>query len=143
MRIRRRTRPALRRRACSGLWKALHERLRVWTKGGIWEQILAYVIVKDDSIWTLWWTFSVGSTATGLWSPPVTFEKSQSQAREASRHAAGLVRVVAWRWCTGGSRSHLLDRCADVAQAAGDDELTIIGQRYPAVHIVPPVQHVR
>jgi transposase len=45
-----------------GPWKALHQRLRVWTKDGIWEQILEHLIVKDDSIGTVEWAFSIDST---------------------------------------------------------------------------------
>ncbi|GGM15133.1 hypothetical protein GCM10010102_08330 [Promicromonospora citrea] len=45
-----------------GPWKTLHERLRVWTKDGTWEQILDRVIVKDDSVGVVGWTFPVDST---------------------------------------------------------------------------------
>ncbi|WP_253836688.1 IS5 family transposase [Promicromonospora thailandica] len=69
-----------------GPWKTLHERLRIWTKDGTWEQILEHVIVKDDSIGTLEWTFSVDST--NVW---------------AHQHAAGARKRGAAR--PGGSTS--------------------------------------
>ena len=69
-----------------GPWKTLHERLRIWTKDGTWEQILDHVIVKDDSIGTLERTFSVDSTNV-----------------RAHQHAAGARKKGAAR--PGGSTS--------------------------------------
>ena len=45
-----------------GPWKTAHERLRRWTADGIWERILAEVIVKDDA-GVVEWTFSVDSSS--------------------------------------------------------------------------------
>lgn len=69
-----------------GPWKTLHERLRIWTKDGTWEQILEHVIVKDDSIGTLEWTFSIDSTNV-----------------RAHQHAAGARKKGAAR--PGGSKT--------------------------------------
>jgi len=46
-----------------GPWKTAHERLRLWTADGTWERVLDQVIVKDDSVGNVEWTFSVDSTS--------------------------------------------------------------------------------
>jgi transposase len=46
-----------------GPWKTAHERLRKWTADGTWERILAEVIVKDDAVGVVGWTFSVDSSS--------------------------------------------------------------------------------
>jgi len=46
-----------------GPWKTAHERLRIWTADGTWERILDQVIVKDDSVGTVEWAFSIDSTS--------------------------------------------------------------------------------
>jgi transposase len=46
-----------------GPWKTAHERLRIWTADGTWERILDQVIVKDDSVGTVEWSFSIDSTS--------------------------------------------------------------------------------
>lgn len=46
-----------------GPWKTAHERLRIWTKDGTWEAILDQVIVKDDSVGNVEWTFSIDSSS--------------------------------------------------------------------------------
>src|SRR3954454_24277143 len=46
-----------------GPWKTAHERVRKWTADGTWERILAEVVVKDDSIGVVEWTFSVDSSS--------------------------------------------------------------------------------
>src|SRR3954453_20510487 len=33
-----------------GPWKTAHERLRLWTRDGTWERIMAEVVTKDDSV---------------------------------------------------------------------------------------------
>lgn len=45
-----------------GPWKTAHERLRLWTRDGTWDEILARVIVKDDAVGDLEWVISVDST---------------------------------------------------------------------------------
>jgi transposase len=51
-----------------GPWKIAHERLPIWTKDGTWERILDQVIVKDDAVGNVEWTFSIGSTSIrALW----------------------------------------------------------------------------
>ena len=45
-----------------GLWKTAHERLRLWTKTGLWQKILDEVIVKDDAIGQVEWVISVDSS---------------------------------------------------------------------------------
>jgi len=45
-----------------GPWKTAHERLRLWTKDGTWDRILAEVIVKDDSVGEVEWVISVDSS---------------------------------------------------------------------------------
>jgi transposase len=46
-----------------GPWKTAHERLRRWTADGTWERILAEVIVKDDAVGAVEWTFSIDSSS--------------------------------------------------------------------------------
>ncbi|GAA3743707.1 hypothetical protein GCM10022205_33200 [Spinactinospora alkalitolerans] len=46
-----------------GPWKTGHERLRIWTADGTWERILDQVIVKDDSVGNVEWTFSIDSAS--------------------------------------------------------------------------------
>jgi transposase len=46
-----------------GPWKTAHERLRKWTADGTWDRILAEVIVKDDAVGAVEWTFSIDSSA--------------------------------------------------------------------------------
>ena len=46
-----------------GPWKTAHERLRRWTADGTWDRILTEVVVKDDSIGVVEWTFSVDSSS--------------------------------------------------------------------------------
>jgi transposase len=46
-----------------GPWKTCHERLRVWTADGTWDRILDHVIVKDDSVGAVEWTFSIDSSS--------------------------------------------------------------------------------
>ena len=45
-----------------GPWKTAHERLRLWTKTGLWQKILDEVIVKDDSVGEIEWVISVDSS---------------------------------------------------------------------------------
>ncbi|MEQ3549739.1 IS5 family transposase [Pseudonocardia nematodicida] len=45
-----------------GPWKTAHERLRIWTADGTWETVLDQVVVKDDSIGAVEWTFSIDSS---------------------------------------------------------------------------------
>ncbi len=46
-----------------GPWKTPHERLRRWTAEGTWERILDHVIVKDDAVGNVEWTFSIDSSS--------------------------------------------------------------------------------
>jgi len=46
-----------------GPWKTAHERLRRWTADGTWERIFDHVVVKDDAVGNIEWTFSIDSTA--------------------------------------------------------------------------------
>ena len=46
-----------------GPWKTAHERLRIWTADGTWERILDEVIVKDDAVGNVEWTFSIDSSS--------------------------------------------------------------------------------
>src|SRR4029078_3333786 len=46
-----------------GPWKTAHERLRIWTADGTWERVLDQVIVKDDSVGNVEWTFSIDSSS--------------------------------------------------------------------------------
>src|SRR3954454_6778392 len=65
-----------------GPWKTAHERLRRWTADGTWDRVLAEVVVKDDSIGVVEWTFSVDSSSV-----------------RAHQHAAGARKK---RGCTTG-----------------------------------------
>ncbi len=46
-----------------GPWKTAHERLRKWAADGTWDRILAEVIVKDDAVGAVEWTFHVDSSS--------------------------------------------------------------------------------
>ena len=46
-----------------GPWKTAHERLRIWTADGTWNRILDAVIVKDDAVENVEWTFSIDSSS--------------------------------------------------------------------------------
>lgn len=46
-----------------GPWKTAHERLRKWTADGTWDRILEHVIVKDDAVGAVEWTFSIDSSS--------------------------------------------------------------------------------
>ena len=46
-----------------GPWKTAHERLRKWAADGTWDRILAEVIVKDDAVGAVEWTFSIDSSS--------------------------------------------------------------------------------
>lgn len=46
-----------------GPWKTPHERLRRWAADGTWERILDQVVVKDDAVGNVEWTFSIDSTS--------------------------------------------------------------------------------
>jgi transposase len=46
-----------------GPWKTAHERLRLWTADGTWERILEAVVVKDDAVGNVEWTFSIDSSS--------------------------------------------------------------------------------
>jgi len=46
-----------------GPWKTAHERLRIWTADGTWDRILDHVVVKDDSVGNIEWTFSIDSSS--------------------------------------------------------------------------------
>jgi transposase len=68
-----------------GPWKTAHERLRRWTADGTWDRILEHVVVKDDAVGRVEWTFSVDSSVV-----------------RAHQHAAGArkkggVRPSGWR----------------------------------------------
>ena len=45
-----------------GPWKTAHERLRIWTADSTWDRILDQVIVKDDAVGKVEWTFSIDSS---------------------------------------------------------------------------------
>ena len=42
--------------------KTAHERLRLWTKTGLWQKLLDEVIVKDDAVGDVEWVISVDSS---------------------------------------------------------------------------------
>jgi transposase len=42
--------------------KTAHERVRIWTVNGTWDRILDQVIVKDDAVGNVEWTFSIDSS---------------------------------------------------------------------------------
>jgi transposase len=45
-----------------GPWKTAHERLRLWTRDGTWERIMAEVVTKDDSVGDVEFVISVDSS---------------------------------------------------------------------------------
>src|SRR5262245_50126298 len=45
-----------------GPWKTAHERLRLWTKTGLWQKVFDEVIVKDDAVGAVGWVISVDSS---------------------------------------------------------------------------------
>lgn len=83
-----------------GPWKTAHERLRIWTADGTWDRILNEVIVKDDAVGHVEWTFSIdssnvrahqhsaGARKKGAASPPGS-KTSRSPARPSAAPEAG------------------------------------------------------
>lgn len=49
-----------------GPWRTAHERVRLWTRDGTWDKILAQAIVKDDSVGNVEWVISVDPPSSGL-----------------------------------------------------------------------------
>jgi transposase len=45
-----------------GPWKTAHERLRLWTRDGTWERIMAEVVTKDDSVGDVEFVISIDSS---------------------------------------------------------------------------------
>jgi transposase len=45
-----------------GPWKTAHERLRLWTRDGTWERIMAEVVTKDDSVGHVEFVISIDSS---------------------------------------------------------------------------------
>jgi transposase len=79
-----------------GPWKTLHERLRLWTADGTWQEILDHVQVKDDSVGKVEWVFSVDSTivrahhhAAGARKKGAVRPHGSSGSRSLMRHSAG------------------------------------------------------
>lgn len=83
-----------------GPWKTAHERLRIWTKDGTWERILDNVIVKDDSVGNVEWTFSIDSSSVRAHqhsagarkkgdAPPSGSRISRSRGKHSDGPAAG------------------------------------------------------
>jgi transposase len=83
-----------------GPWKTAHERLRRWTADGTWERILDEVVVKDDSVGTVEWVFSIDSSSV-----------------RAHQHAAGARKKGALD--AGGSRHSRLTVKASGVRAVG------------------------
>jgi len=75
-----------------GPWKTAHERLRVWTADGTWDQILDQVIVKDDAVGNVERTFSIDSSNVRAHQHSAGARKKTSQG--LGGQAAGLM-----RWC--------------------------------------------
>ena len=46
-----------------GPWKTAHERLRLWTRDGTWERIMAEVVTTDDSVGDVEFVISVDSSS--------------------------------------------------------------------------------
>jgi hypothetical protein len=57
-----------------------HVQLRKWTGDGIWERILAKVIVKDDAVGAVEWTFSIDREET----PPGPHRTRRTPTHEPS-----------------------------------------------------------
>jgi transposase len=83
-----------------GPWKTAHERLRKWTADGTWDKILTEVVVKDDSIGVVEWTFSVDSSSVRAHqhaagarkkgaAPPAGSNNSPSTEKPSGAPAAG------------------------------------------------------
>src|SRR3954469_8917415 len=98
-----------------GPWKTAHERLRRWTADGTWDRILAEVVVKDDSIAVVEWTFSVDSSSVRAHqhaagarkkgaAPPAGSNSSRSTGKPSAAPARAGRPSCAWPSTGGGCR---------------------------------------
>jgi transposase len=68
-----------------GPWKTAHDRLRRWTADGTWDRILEHVVVKDDAVGKVEWTFSVDSSVV------------RAHQHAAGARKKGAARPTGWR----------------------------------------------
>src|SRR4051794_39265483 len=77
-----------------GPWETAHERLRRWTADGTWDKILTEVVVKDDSIGVVEWTFSVDSSSVRAHQHAATAEKMTCGGTPSAQRTVGASAVV-------------------------------------------------
>jgi integrase len=87
-----------------------HERLRVRTADGTWDRILDQVIVKDEAVGRVEWTFSIDSRARGRGAEPAG--DSSSSATHAKRKREST------RGSVGGARARVPDQRRHADRAA-------------------------
>jgi transposase len=75
-----------------GPWKTAHERLRRWSADGTWDRILERVVVKDDAVGKVEWTFSVDSTVVRAHQHAAGARKKGAASRSRWRPLPSTVR---------------------------------------------------
>lgn len=77
-----------------GPWKTAHERLRRWTADGTWDRILDAVVVKDDAIGNIEWTFSIDSSAVRAHQHAAGARKKGGPAAGGSKRSPSKARAL-------------------------------------------------
>lgn len=77
-----------------GSWKTCHERLRRWTADGTWDRILDEVVVKDDAVGNVEWTFSIDSSAVRAHQHAAGARKTGGPDAGGSKRSRSMVRVL-------------------------------------------------
>lgn len=76
-----------------GAWKTCHERLRRWTADGTWDRILDEVVVKNDAVGNVEWTFSVDSSAVRAHQHAAGARKKGGPGVGGSKNSLSTVKV--------------------------------------------------
>ncbi len=76
-----------------GSWKTCHERLRRWTADGTWDRVLAEVVMKNDAVGNIEWTFSVDSSSVRAHQHAAGARKKGGPDASGSKNSLSMVRV--------------------------------------------------
>lgn len=76
-----------------GSWKTCHERLRRWTADGTWDRILDEVVVKNDAVGNVEWTFSIDSSAVRAHQHAAGARKKGGPGVDGLKTSSSMVKV--------------------------------------------------
>ena len=76
-----------------GSWKTCHERLRRWTADGTWDHIFDEVVVKNDAVGNVEWTFSIDSSAVRAHQHAAGARKKGGPSVGGSKNSPSTARV--------------------------------------------------